>query len=47
MPPTDLVERLVEVCGDLKEGLVEYVWQPRRGDIPRRHKARHRAPADR
>ncbi|WP_194925377.1 hypothetical protein [Catenulispora pinisilvae] len=29
MPPADVVERLVEVCGDLKEGLVEYVWQPR------------------
>lgn len=29
MPPTDLVERLVKVCGDLKEELVGYVWQPR------------------
>lgn len=29
MPPADVVERLVKVCGDLKEELVEYVWQPR------------------
>lgn len=29
MPPADAVERLVKVCGDLKEELVEYVWQPR------------------
>lgn len=28
-PPAHLVERLVEVCGELKEELVEYVWQPR------------------
>lgn len=29
MPPADVVERLVKVCGDLKEEMVEYVWQPR------------------
>ncbi|WP_194916301.1 hypothetical protein [Catenulispora rubra] len=29
MPPADVVERLVTVCGDLKEELVGYVWQPR------------------
>lgn len=29
MPPADVVERRVRVCGDLKGELVEYVWQPR------------------